>query len=173
MPGPKDRFQMLGREWAQLSNTPFRKYKPWVHEGGIASPLIVHWPKGLSSRAGALVNDAAHVIDIMPTIRSIVSAQDSLIQDGINLLASLNGKSLPERIIFFEHEGYRAARSAHWKLVAKQEGPWELYQMESDRNERNNVASQFPERVTTMVNEYKHYAHKNKVQDWSKITSPL
>jgi arylsulfatase A-like enzyme len=101
MPGPKDRFQMIGREWAQLSNTPFRIYKTWVPEGGIASPLIVHWVKGLSSRAGALVNDAAHVIDIMPTIRSIVSAQDSLIQDGINLLDSLNGKSLPERIIFF------------------------------------------------------------------------
>ena len=173
MPGPINRFQMLGREWAQASNTPFKKYKTWVHEGGIASPLIVHWPRGLKERAGTMINEPAHVIDIMPTIISIVSGQPDLIQDGVNLLPAINGHTLPARLLFFEHEGYRAVRSANWKLVARQDGPWELYDIKVDRSERNNVASQFPERVLSMETEYESYARENKVKDWSEITSRL
>ena len=171
MPGPINRFQMLGREWAQASNTPFKKYKTWVHEGGIASPLIVHWPRGLKERAGTMISEPAHVIDIMPTIISIVSGQPDLIQDGVNLLPAINGQALPARLLFFEHEGYRAVRSASWKLVAKQAGPWELYNIQVDRSERNNVAAHFPERVLNMETEYERYARDNKVKDWSKITS--
>ena len=173
MPGPINHFQMLGREWAQASNAPFKKYKTWVHEGGIASPLIVHWPRGLKKRAGTMINEPAHVIDIMPTIISIVSGQSDLIQDGVDLLPAINGQALPARLLFFEHEGYRAVRSASWKLVAKQDGPWELYNIKVDRSERNNVAAQFPERVLSMETEYERYARDNKVRDWSEITSWL
>jgi arylsulfatase len=118
-----------------------------------------------------MISEPAHVIDIMPTIISIVSGQPDLIQDGVNLLPAINGQALPARLLFFEHEGYRAVRSASWKLVAKQAGPWELYNIQVDRSERNNVAAHFPERVLNMETEYERYARDNKVKDWSKITS--
>ena len=173
MPGPKHRFQMLGPEWAQASNTPFKKYKTWVHEGGISSPLIVHWPKRLKEQSGTLINYPAHVIDIMPTIISIVADKANLEQDGVNLLPALQGGGLSERQLFFEHEGYRAVRGTQWKLVAAQGGPWELYDIEVDRTERNDLATQYPDRVSRMKADYARYARDNKVKDWSVITEPL
>ena len=173
MPGPKHHFQMLGPEWAQASNTPFKKYKTWVHEGGISSPLIVHWPKGLKEQSGTLINYPAHVIDIMPTIISIVADKANLEQDGVNLLPALQGGTLPKRQLFFEHEGYRAVRGTKWKLVAAQGGPWELYDIEVDRTERNDLATQYPDCVSRMKADYARYARDNKVKDWSVITKPL
>jgi len=91
----------------------------------------------------------------------------------VNLLPAINGHTLPARLLFFEHEGYRAVRSASWKLVARQDGPWELYDIKVDRSERNNVAAQFPKRVLSMETEYERYAQNNKVKDWPEITSRL
>jgi len=177
MAGPKENFQMLGREWAQASNTPYKKYKSWVHEGGIASPLIVHWPKALQAQAGRIIGQPAHVMDIMPTITSIVAkraerpTQTHLLQDGLDLLPAIQGQVLPERLLFFEHEGHRAVISPSWKLVAEQGKTWELYNRKTDRTERNNVADEFPERVETMAAAYKDYAKNNKVKEWSEISS--
>lgn len=177
MAGPKENFQMLGREWAQASNTPYKKYKSWVHEGGIASPLIVNWPNRLQEQSGTIIDHPAHVMDIMPTITAIVdnstsaSEQSVLVQDGVDLSPAIKGQALPERLLFFEHEGHRAVISPSWKLVAEQGKTWELYNRKTDRTERSNIADEFPERVETMAAAYKDYATNNKVKIWSEITS--
>ncbi len=167
-PGPDDGYTAYGRNWANASNTPFREYKHWVHEGGIATPLIVHWPEGIRSKQGSLIETPAHLIDIMATCVEVSAAKYPSEYKG-NSITPLEGKSLlplfnhtpiKERELFWEHEGNRAVRSGKWKLVSKvsnvayknapEELPidqWELFDMELDRTETNNLASTYPEVV--------------------------
>ncbi len=150
MPGSPDTFIAYGKGWANASNTPFRLYKHWVHEGGISTPLIVHWPDGFPSK-GELRHTPGHLIDIMATCVDVASAEYPETFNG-NRIIPYEGKSLipaffnrpvKREAIFWEHEGNRAIRRGRWKLVSTpeklmqfteaDENAWELYDLESDR----------------------------------------
>jgi len=162
MPGPPETYIAYGENWANVSNTPFREYKHWVHEGGISSPLIAHWPKGISKK-NTWVKDPTHLIDLMATCLDIGEAsypKNKIPVEGISLKPSFTGKSLQRgKPIFFEHEGNRAVRDGQWKLVAKDiTGKWELYNIPTDRTEMNNLAETHPERVKKMAAQYETWA---------------
>ncbi|MCL5269681.1 MAG: sulfatase-like hydrolase/transferase, partial [bacterium] len=173
MPGPEDTYIAYGRDWANVSNTPFREYKHLVHEGGIATPLIAHWPRGIARR-GALEHQPGHLVDIMATCvdvgRAAYPAQfgGNPIQplEGCSLTPAFAGRPLGRKGgIFWEHEGNRAVRDGRWKLVAKGArdnggvfAPWELYDMKADRTEMHDLAAEQPERVRADVIRYGHAA---------------
>jgi arylsulfatase A-like enzyme len=160
-PGAADTYIAYGRGWANVSNTPFREYKHWTHEGGISTPLIVHWPAGLgTSRRGKLERAPGQLVDIMATCVDLSGAtypkefRGEKIQpiEGTSLRPVFAGKTLRrERPLVWEHEGNRAIRDGKWKLVAKENRPWELYDIDRDRTESNDLASSEPRRVRTMV----------------------
>jgi len=173
MPGPADTYISYGRNWANVSNTPFREYKHWVHEGGISTPLICHWPAGIEAR-GRLCHDPGHLIDIMATCVDVSGAEYPTQREGRkiapmegkSLRPTFTGKSLDERAIFWEHEGNRAVRKGKWKLVSKHPGGWELYDIDADRTEMHDLASQHPEKVQEFEALYKSWADRCGVQPW-------
>lgn len=177
MPGPADTYIAYGLPWANASNTPFRLYKHFVHEGGISTPLIVHWPaKITSSRRGKLEPQPGHLIDIMATCVDVAGAtypesvdgQAITPLEGVSLRPALNGDALQRtRPLFWEHEGNRAIRAGKWKLVARgARGPWELYDLADDRTELNNLAAEQPERVKQMAAAWEAWAGRAKVKPW-------
>jgi arylsulfatase A-like enzyme len=176
MPGPADTFIGYGLPWANVSNTPFREYKHWVHEGGISSPLVAHWPKGISAdRRNAFCAEPAHLIDIMATCVDVAGAtypnelKGEMIQpmEGVSLRPALEGKPLARTApIFWEHEGNRALRQGRWKIVSKHAKSWELYDIDSDRSELNDLAAGMPDRVREMVALYDAWAVRCGVRPW-------
>ena len=171
MPGPEDTYIAYGINWANVSNTPFREYKHFVHEGGISTPLIAHWPNGIKRR-GEIEHQPAHLIDIAATCRDLAKADYPMQVDqlrikpleGVTLTAAFSGQSLERREpIFWEHEGNRAVRDGKWKLVAKETRPWELYDMEQDRTETNDLASKFPEVLEQLAKKWDVYAARANV----------
>lgn len=174
MPGPTDTFIAYGQGWANVSNTPFREYKHWVHEGGISTPLIVHWPANIKRR-GDLVKTPGHLIDIMATCVDVSGATyppelgGQAIQPlaGKSLMPALNDETDEREPIYWEHEGNRAMRAANWKLVAKgPAGKWELYDISRDRSEMHDLASQQPERVQQMAAQWEAWAKRTNVLPW-------
>ncbi len=172
LPGPEDTYTSYGIPWANASNTPFRRYKSWVHEGGIATPLIVHWPARIKAR-GEFRRQPGHLIDIMPTLTDASGADyplrhhgsDILPMEGISLMPAFDGPlRAREKPIFFEHEGNRALRQGKWKLVAAGwEGPWELYDLESDRTETEDLASRHPDLVSELAAQWQAWAGRTHV----------
>jgi arylsulfatase A-like enzyme len=168
MPGGADTYIGYGEGWANVSNTPFREYKHWVHEGGIATPLIVHWPAGIpAGRRGDLVHTPGHLIDIMATCVDLAEADypeqrgGASIKpaEGISLVPAFAGGTLERtQPIFWEHEGNRAVRDGRWKLVAKEGKPWELYDMETDRTELHDLAADRPRIVKRLEAAWDEYA---------------
>ena len=155
MPGPADTYIAYGRGWANVSNTPFREYKHWVHEGGISTPLIAHWPKGIN-RSGVLEHQPGHLIDIMATCVDVAKANYPIEANGVaikplegkSLRPAFDGQVIERDAIYWEHEGNRAVRQGEWKLVSKgTDGPWELYNVGSDRSELQNMAAEMPDKV--------------------------
>lgn len=174
IPGPADTYVAYGRGWANVSNTPFREYKHWVHEGGVSTPLIVHWPNGIEAK-GELCKQPGHLIDIMATCVDLagaeypekVAGQSITPLAGKSLLPALAGQPIERDAIYWEHEGNRAVRSGDWKLVAKGPGgPWELYDIATDRTESNDLAAQHPEKVRELVLEWEAWAARAKVLPW-------
>ncbi len=175
-PGPETSFQSYGLQWANVSNTPFRLYKHWVHEGGISTPMILHWPDYIDQK-NQWVNTPSHLIDIMATCVDAAKTSypdsykgNSIIPvEGKSLLPLINGDKLEERPIFFEHEGNCAVRQGKWKLVKQYGGEWELYNMLVDRSETRNLAVEFPETVTALKARYEEWSDKVGVEDWATI----
>ncbi len=147
-------FVHLGMNWATLNNTPFRRFKHFTHEGGVATPLIAHWPKGIAgSLHGKFVNQPGHLVDIMPTVLQVIQAKYPATRngakitaaDGVSLAPAFNGKGWTRRDpIFYFHEGNRGVRAGKWKLVMKYKGEWELYDMDADRTEQHDLAKAQP-----------------------------
>lgn len=164
-PGPEDTYQSYGQAWANLSNTPFRFYKHWIHEGGISTPLILHWPDG-NLPAGEIRHTPGYLPDIMATICDVTGAAYPRQLDGRSILP-LEGHSLATSFpadvgerppMFWEHEGNAAVRIGQWKLVRQYPGPWELYDMVADRTELSDLAKVHPHRVAEMALAYEGWA---------------
>lgn len=177
LPGAADTYHGYGRAWANVSNTPFREYKHWVHEGGISSPLIAHWPVGIpGARENVLESQPAHLIDLMATCVDVAGADYPseyagnaiLPLEGVSLVPAFAGDALARsEPIFWEHEGNRAVRSGKWKLVAKgPKGSWELYDMEADRTETHNLANEQPQRLAELVRQWESWADQTGVLPW-------
>ncbi len=166
--GPVDVWQSYGVPWANVSDTPFRLYKHYTHEGGISSPFIAYWPAVIKERGG-VSRQIGHITDLMPTMVEIARAtypkefksKAILPMEGKSLVPIFAGRpeerSMP---IFWEHEGNRAVRLGDWKLVSRFPGEWELYNLKADRTELNNVAIKYPEKVTEMGGLYEQWAQR-------------
>lgn len=168
MPGPADTYVGYGEGWANVSNTPFREYKHWVHEGGISTPLIVHWPRGIQAQ-GELRHRPGHLVDIAATLYDLAAASyptTATPLEGSSLTPSFTSDQIERAPIYWEHEGNRAVRAGKWKLVAKHNSPWELYDLSLDRCERNNLATTEADKLTEMIELYNNYAKRALVAPW-------
>ncbi len=157
VPGSADSYLCLGPGWSTAANTPFRLHKTWVHEGGIATPLIVHWPEGIDEH-GAFREIPSHIIDIAPTILELAGSDPSRLDGrathpGISLVPSLAEDRLTGRPpIFFHHEKKKALRHGNWKITTIEEnGPWELYDLSGDRGETEDLSASEPERLEELT----------------------
>lgn len=175
-PGGSQTFMSYGRCWSNLSNTPFRLHKSWVHEGGIATPLIVNWPGRIAG--GGKIDDPAHVIDLMPTVLAAARAampneiggHTPQALDGISLLDPLaGGNQLVGRTLFWEHGGHAAMRSGNLKLVRERGQDWELYDMDEDRTELNDLAPTHPDDVSSLIAGYRDWAAECGVKPWPQV----
>ena len=168
-PTQPDSNWFSGQSWAWLQNTPFREYKHYTHEGGISTPLIAHWPAGIPrGRNGAWESQPGHLIDIMATVVDVGGATypggKVKPKEGVSLRPAFLGKPLARtQPLFWEHEGNRAIREGRWKAVAKENQPWELYDIERDRSELKNLAASDPGRVTALAAKWDAWAARANV----------
>ncbi|MFD2078198.1 arylsulfatase [Actinopolymorpha cephalotaxi] len=175
VPGAEDTYASYGTAWANLSNTPFREYKHWVHEGGIATPFIVHWPAGRLA-PGTVRHDPHQLPDVMATVLDVTGVdhpsgrasgrdgRDVLPPEGVSMLRTWHGDGRrdsvaePEHTLYWEHEGNAAVRQGRWKLVRKFGQDWELYDLDVDRTELNDVAGRHPGLVDRLGSAYAAWA---------------
>jgi arylsulfatase len=166
LPGERGSYVAYERNWANASNTPFRLFKHWCHEGGVATPLIARWPARIHGK-GALTHQVAHITDIMPTCIELAGVKYPESFEG-NTITPTPGKSLVPILdgqtrelherLYWEHEGNRAVREGRWKLVATTKGQWELYDLEADRTELNNLAQAQPEKAAELNRAWEQWA---------------
>jgi len=185
--GGPETYGSYGVRWANVSNAPFRLHKSWLHEGGISTPFIMHWPDGLQHKG--ITHQVGHIIDLMPTITNLTGAKYPELfkgnkipqQEGKDLLELLNKKEIQSRTLYWEHEGNRAIRQGKWKLVSEfpgtwssvrkyeNEGHWELYDMKKDRTEQNNLAADFPEKLKELESLWNNWADRIGVVSWENL----
>jgi arylsulfatase A-like enzyme len=167
--GSETSYCGIGSYWSSASNTPFRYWKKESFEGGCHTPLVIHWPKGLKTKAGSITEQAGHVMDILPTCLELAGAKYPGEYQG-NTITPLEGKSLlpilkgqkreGHEMLFFEHEGGRAVRIGDWKLVALANRKWELYHVAADRTETHNLAERYPDKVKAMLGQWQQWARR-------------
>lgn len=175
-PGPSDTFASYGMGWANASNTPFKSYKHWTSEGGLATPFLVSWPGRLPP--GRVDHRLLHVTDVLPTLVELCDAQYPSSRNGTRIPLP-EGRSFANalgprpvddwtlsRRVYWEHEGNRAARHGWWKLVADYSKSWELYNMRYDRAEQRNVADAHPELVSRLSAGWSEWATRVEVRPW-------
>jgi arylsulfatase len=177
IPGPEDTYCSYGPSWANLSNTPFRKFKCWTHEGGISTPFIAHWPKGLAG-GGALRHQPAQLPDVMATLVELAGAaypdsfngNDIKPCEGFSMLPLWQEDAAHAReVLCWEHQGNAAVRKGRWKMVRDYPDPWELYNMDTDRAETDNLAEREPEKVQELTKLWQDWADRVGVRDWNWI----
>lgn len=182
MPGGEDTFMSYGLPWANVSNTPFRLFKHWVHEGGIATPLIVHWPAVVQKGGRVVDGPPLHVIDVMPTLLDIAGVPYPDHRSGVRTTPLAGESFLPlleggrferRRPIFWEHEGNCAVRRGEWKLVSQYPSKWELYNMSDDRTELRDVADSNRTIVRELEEEYREWACRCGVLLWEEVQEYL
>ena len=173
-PGPDTTFQAVELPWANVSNTPFRLFKRWFHEGGVSTPFIVHWPSRIES-AAIVDNVPMHITDISATVYDAAGAQypsefngnDITPLEGESFMPAIEGKPWArEKPVAVEHEGNRGIRIGDWKLVSEWDAPWELYNIPDDRTELNDLATSEPSRVAEMERAYNEWAERAGVVLW-------
>lgn len=184
MPGGEDSYASYGVPWANLSNTPFRLYKSWIHEGGIATPLIAHWPANMKVPAGSLHRTAWQLPDVMASLVEVSGATYPSEYDGREITPA-EGKSFAPVFsdlgttrnapLFWEHEGKSGVRDGDWKLVRDyyrnpelpMEDPagWELYDVNIDRSELDNLAEKMPDKVNELLQSFLAWADRCCVMD--------
>ncbi len=161
-PGPVESYRSVRLPWANASNTPFRKFKSWDHEGGIATPLIAHWPRVIKT-GGTITHQVGHIIDVMATCLDVAGAtypsrykgHRVLPLEGKSLLPIFQGKQRTGHDALFWHfRQWRAVRQGKWKLLGRDKGPWALYDMAADRVELNDLAKAHPEKVEELAAKY-------------------
>jgi arylsulfatase len=159
-----------GSGWANASNTPFRLYKHYAHEGGVSTPLIVHWPARVKAR-GELRRQVGHVVDLMATCLDAAGAKyperrgEVKVEptEGKSLLPAFDDRPVEREGLFWEHEGHRAVRSGKWKAASRHGGGWELYDLEADRTELTDLAAKQPERVNELAAKWDAWAKRTNV----------
>ena len=176
-PGGPDSNLYLGMNWAALTTTPFRRFKHFTHEGGIATPLIAHWPRGIPrGRRNTLERQPGHVVDVMATVVDVTGAAypresgGRAIQpmEGVSLRPALAGRRLRRlQPLFWEHEGNRAVRDGRWKLVSRFPAGWELYDMTADRVERTDLSARHPDVVERLAAAWEAWATRTNVDRWT------
>ena len=179
-PGSEDTFVAYGTGWANVSNTPFRGYKHDPYEGGISTPLVVHWPRGISQdMVGSTIDTPSHLIDLLPTCLDAAGATYPAERKGMRILPPEGVSLIPtfksaevqrENPLCFEHHGNLALRDGRWKIVSmyQKDRPtrWELYDMQNDRTELKDLADVYPERLHQMVQQWHDWADRVGVQPW-------
>jgi arylsulfatase len=164
-PGGPDTYASYGVGWANVGNTPFRLYKKWMHEGGIATPMIAHWPLVIKNKQ--ISHKIGHIIDIMPTLIDVAktSYPESLRGreltplEGLSLLPEFLGDEGQEhQALYWEHMGNKAMRQGIWKLVSADNGEWELYDMQADRTELKNLIREYPDKAASMEAMWEEWA---------------
>ncbi len=157
VPGSADTYLCLGPGWSSAANTPFRLHKTWVHEGGIATPMVVHWPDGIKE-TNAFRSMPAHIIDIAPTILELAGGDPGELEGradapGQSLVPIFNEDRQIERPpLFFHHEQKKALRDGPWKITTvEKDGQWELYDLSKDRGETQNLAADKPEKLEELI----------------------
>ncbi|MCB1122831.1 MAG: arylsulfatase [Verrucomicrobiae bacterium] len=176
-PGPRGGFWGYGPPWANVSNTPFVKFKQYIHEGGISTPLICHWPARIE-RPDRANNQPGHVIDIMATLMDITGIEYPTTFGG-NKIQPLRGISFApvfsdqprkeHEVLYWEHTGHRGVRKGNWKLVSDRGGDWELYDVVSDRSEQKDLISAYPKKVQELESLYQEWAKASGVLDWDEV----
>lgn len=164
--GPPRTYTSYGRSWANLSNAPFRLYKRWVHEGGIATPLIVSWPGG-DLDDGSIVHTPFQLTDLVPTIADATGIGKAGV--GVSMLEALRGGEPTGMPLFWEHVGNAAMRDGRWKLVREADQPWELYDVSTDRAEEHDLAAQHADVVARMDSAWQAWADEVGVIPWERI----
>ena len=181
--GPANTYGSYGLRWSSVSNTPFRRHKAWMHEGGIAAPCIIRWP-GKIAKPGSITRETGHIIDLMPTFLDLADASSPKQKTtlvGKSLLAVLEGKSLDRKFLAWEHEGNRAIRMGKWKLVSEypgtwkffypyaKKGEWELYDLKADPTELNDLAPTQSEKLKQLSDLYEDWARNTLVVPWENL----
>lgn len=168
--GAEDTYGSYGKGWANVSNTPFRLYKLWTHEGGIAAPLIARWPAG-ALRAGEVLHGAYQLTDVVPTLLEATGASHPDERDGVpvhdlvgeSMLSWWRGAEPSDHTLWWEHVGNGALRQGRWKLVRQHGWDWELYDLVADRSEQHDLAGAYPEVVDELVAEWETRARQTGV----------
>lgn len=187
--GPDDTYGSYGPQWAHLSVTPFRRFKSWVHEGGIHTPMILKWGDKIKDKGG-FRKGLYHLVDFMPTFMELSGATypeqirglETIPYQGVSLVPSIEEDVFDEnRTVFWEHEGNKAVRRGNWKLVSEfpgswtsmsaypKEGKWELYNLEDDCTETRDLADKHPELVKELSDLWNNWAEKSNVADWTLL----
>jgi arylsulfatase len=173
-PSKADSDWFCGESWAFPQNTPFRLFKHYSHEGGISSPLIAHWPAGITAK-NELRHQPGHLIDIMATCVDVSGAsypqqyKDKPVKamEGRSLVAAFKNEPIQREALFWEHEGNAAIRVGDMKLVRKgRSGPWELYDLKADRTELHDLASVQPEKARELAAQWDAWAERAQVKPY-------